>query len=202
VSCDCGRSELECVKPSRCVPLNIEPGMVIICEGGQKDFVAKLVRWATGSRLTHCFVVTGADEIVEANIPRVRRAALFPRLAELLKDDRAYYVTDYPGLTPKDRCQVVQRAHAYVGRWYDLGQAILYGLVRRFIRDGAGTLTCSRLVTAVFKEALGIELFDLSKQDPTSTKLADLAKGECTPDDLLKSKLVVRQLIPSTRIQR
>lgn len=173
-----------------------------MCEGGQHDFISKLVRWATGSRLTHCFLVTGGDELVEAYVPRVRKGSLLRKLAGFLKEDRAYYVMDYPELTQMDRCRLVQRAHAYVGRWYDLGQAVLYGLARRFRKDGAGTLTCSRLVTAVFKEALGIDLFDPSKLDPTSTKLSDLAKGECTPDDLLKSKLVVRQLIPSTRITR
>lgn len=182
--------------------MEFELGTVIVCEGGQDDFISKLVRWATGSRLTHCFVVTGADEMIEAHIPRVRKQPLLARLTELRKENRAYYLMDYPGLVDKDRDLLVQRAHAYVGRWYDMGQVLLYGIARRFRKDGAGTLTCSRLVTALFKEALGIQLFDVAKLDPSITNLSDLAKGECTPDDLLKSKLVVTGLIPSTRITR
>lgn len=202
VVCECGVSQEHCVRPSEDKELKLRLGMVIVCEGGQDDLIAKLVRWATGSRLTHCFVVTGADEMVEAHIPRVRAQPLVARLAELLKENRAYYLMDYPGLTERDRCLLTQRAHAYVGRWYDMGQVLLYGIARRFRKDGAGTLTCSRLVTALFKEALGIQLFDVAKLDPSITNLSDLAKGECTPDDLLKSKLVITGLIASTRITR
>jgi hypothetical protein len=175
--------------------------MVVVCEGGQHDFISKLVRWATGSRLTHCFIVTGDDEIIEAYIPKVRKNNLTKKLAELRSQDRAYFVLDYPGMAPIHRELLVRRATEYLGRWYDIGQAILYGFARRFRNDGSGTVTCSRLITAVFKEALGYQIFDLSRFDPSLTNLSDLAKGECTPDDLMKSKLVLQSFIPSSRIR-
>lgn len=174
----------------------------MVCEGGQHDFISKLVRWATGSRLTHCFFVTGDDEIVEAYVPRVRKNSLSKKLTELKTQDRAYFVLDYPGLAPIHREVLSRRAREYVGRWYDIGQAVFYGFARRFRKDGAGTVTCSRLITAVFKEALGFRLFDLSRFDASLTNLSDLAKGECTPDDLMKSKMVLQSFVPSSRIQR
>jgi uncharacterized protein YycO len=196
--CQCGKPYSACSWGGTNVKFQVRPGQIILTEGGRTDFVSSAIRWATGSRLTHCFIVTGRDEMVEAYVPRVRKYSLEARLRELEQENRAYYLLDLPGITLQQRCRLVERARHYVGRFYDVGQALFFGLARRFTgHDGAGTLICSRLITAVFKEALDVDLFTTAMIEPSDTRRAQLAAGECTPNDLLRSKLRVLRFIPS-----
>lgn len=178
-------------------------GQVVVTEGRATSPYSNLIAWATGSWWTHTFMVTGPDELTEARFPRVRTFKLSERIKQLHREDRAYYVLDRPGITVAERCRLVRTMRGYVGRYYDIGQVLLYAVLRRFVQDGSGTMVCSRAISAAFQDALGLQLFgDLSKVDPGSTRIEDLAKGECTPADLLKSsELSVVRFRRSTRIR-
>lgn len=200
MTCLCGGPEELCEWPGRRAFHGFYPGQIVITEGGRKDIVSRMVAWATGSWFTHCFIVTGEDEIVEAYVPRVRKRSLIERLRELKKEDRAYYVLEVPKITLSDRCQLSKMAHSYVGRFYDLGQALLFGIARKFINDGTGTVVCSRAITGIIKDALGVDIFE-GKIDPSSARAKDLMQGECTPADLLASGLQVVKFKPSSNIR-
>jgi hypothetical protein len=185
VFCLCGLPD--CKWPGRKAFGGLYTGQVVVTEGSRTDSVSKMVAWATGSWLTHCFMVTGPNELVEAYVPRVRTSSLSDRLKELIEEDRAFYVLDLPGLTLSDRCKLARTAHGYVGRMYDVGQAILSGLAKKFVDDGKATIICSKATTGIFKDALSVSLFEGSN-------------SACTPADLLKSRLTLVKFKPSSRI--
>jgi hypothetical protein len=160
-----------------------------------------MVAWATGSWWTHVVLVTGADEITEAWMPRVRTRSLIDRIAELRREDRAFVVLDLKGITHDERCRLARGARSYTGRFYDVGQAVLFGLGRRFVKDGPGTLICSRLITAAFQQFLDVPLFAPGVVGQDSRRHEDYLAGECTPADLLKSILTVVAFSPSSRIR-
>jgi hypothetical protein len=123
---------------------------------------------------------------------------LTKRLEELRREKRAYVVLDLPTLTLADRCKLALHARSYVGRFYDVGQALLYTVNRRFESDGTGTMVCSRLVTAAYYSGLGLDLFPVEKRaEAPRTRRANLAKGYATPADLLRSNLEVVRFVAS-----
>jgi hypothetical protein len=155
---------------------------------------------ATHQRASHSILVTGADSGVEAWFPRVREVPnLSDRLATFRDQKRAYALLDLPTLTVARRLQIARNGLSYVGRFYDIGQVVLFALTGRFWSDGAGTLVCSRLVTAAYFDARE-NLFDaevLGALPPDFPRCANLAQGWVTPGDLLYSRLVVREFVPS-----
>jgi hypothetical protein len=182
----------------------LKPGQVVVTEGLRTSWISRAIAWASGSWATHVFVVTGPDEAVEAVFPRVKILRLQERLDEMRKDGRAVVVMGIPEIGGVRASWAARNARSFVGRWYDIGQVFLYAILRRFVNDGAGTLMCSRLVTAAYADA-GVKLFD----EATLRKwylhrnhhVVGLRNGFATPGDLLRSRLVVEDFIPSKTIR-
>ncbi len=189
-------------------------GRVVVTEGGS-GLVSRAVRNATQSPWTHAFVITGEDELTEAWFPRVRSMPLGKRMYALAQEGRRHIALELPDLTAEDRQLVAAKARSYVGRRYDVAQVLLYYALRRFWRDGDGTLVCSRLVTASYRAALGPERGDLFPPEFLAAlppelqgRRDNLINGYATPVDLLYSCLLPveeadhspRALTPSSHI--
>jgi uncharacterized protein YycO len=179
----------------------MKQGQVVITEGNRRSLISKLIAWKTQSWWTHTLIVTGKDEAVEAVLPRVRKIKLSERLLELHEEDRAYVVLDFPTLTLQQRWRVALTTGSFVGKFYDLGQLLIYAVLGKFRNDGQGTVVCSRLVSAVYKTALGIDIWDASKTPSDFGRLDDLRDNEVTPHDLLlRTKLQIIHFKPSSLI--
>lgn len=180
-------------------------GQVVVTEGERDSCVSKAIAAFSHSWATHCFLLTGLGTAVEAKFPRVVQLDPVVRLSALRDADRAYVVLDYPGVTAPDRLRIAQRADSYVGRWYDVGQLLLFALTHRFWGDGTGTLDCARLVTGAYDEGAHIDLFPKDFLDAHKAQLGhrigNLAHGFPLPFELLTSKLEVVEFHPSSRIR-
>jgi hypothetical protein len=183
------------------VDVRLRIGQVVVQEAAH-DWVGRAIAHYTNSRVSHAFLATIPGQGVEAWFPRVRHVRTRARLAELYHDDRAYVVLDLPGITADQRRRVAAAAEAYVGRWYDVGQVLLYAATRRFWNDGTGTLVCSRVVTGAFRQA-GIDLFSPAViRSRRPARAENLRRGWATPVDLLTSRLDVVDFRPSSRVRR
>jgi hypothetical protein len=136
--------------------------------------------------------------------PMVRAFNLKDRHRELREQNRAYVVLDVPGITAQQRLRLAGAGRRFIGKWYDVGQFLLFGFTGRFWSDGQGTVICSRYITAAVKTALGVDIFtpeSLSKHYPSHySRGQDLLAGYCLPVDLLKSTLKVTEFRPSKTI--
>jgi hypothetical protein len=179
------------------MPLPTRLAQVVVTQADPTSWFSRLVSKVTGSPWTHVFVVTGENELTEAWFPRVRRFAVADRMAELEEHGRRHVVLELPDITEEERAVVAAKARRYTGRYYDVGQVLLYYLFRRFWRDGEGTLICSRLVTAAHFSGLGPDRGNLFPgevlEDITEDmrhRIDNLRNGYATPVDLLHSRLV------------
>lgn len=179
-------------------------GQVVVTEGNRDSWISKTIAWATGSWATHVFLVLDDQQAIEAKFPRVRVINTSARIAELEEQGRAYVVMEHPELKVSARWRLAEHAMGMVGRWYDLGQVLLYLVSGRFWRDGAGTLTCSRLVTAAFQN-VGVSLFPDrlldSRRAVFNGRLDNVRRGYATPVDLLLSSLVTVHFSASPEIR-
>lgn len=189
--CFCG-TEKTCTRPL------LRVGQIVLTEATGKP-ISQWISRSTDSPWTHAFLVVRPNALVEAAFPRVRSYPLCRRMAELEYGKRAYAVLDLPGITFEQRRQLVDKALSYEGRRYDVVQAFLYAVTRKFWNDGPSQLVCSRLVTAAFYSGLGINLFpeEIIQNHP---RRDNLIAGYATPDDLLHSRLDVVGFRPSTRV--
>lgn len=162
-------------------------GQIVVTEGGS-DFWGKVLRWGMQSRWTHCFIVTGIDEIVEAELSGgVRTYSLKKRREELRLENRTLVSYDVPMLNRSERIRIAAQAKSYVGRPYDIITGAFWFLFGRFYHHGKRQLMCSRLVTAAYQDAIGMKLFDRRRlRGLEETHKADLMAGYCTPDDLVR----------------
>lgn len=177
---------------------------VVVTEGKHKPW-SLAIRYCTNSPATHAFLSVGRGQAVEAWMPTIRRFSATRRMEELRDQDRAFAVLDLPHLHLNDRVKIAAKAEEFVGRPYDWGQMLLFGMTGRFWQDGAGTQVCSRLITASFKDGMGIDLFPASVLathfPPNFTRLDNLRDGAIAPVDLLKSSLEVVAFSPSSRVR-
>lgn len=162
-------------------------GDVVVTEGNPGSLFSRAVMWATGSHFSHCFLVTGEDELTEATWPRVRTYSLSQRLAELAEEGRGWVSLRLP-LT--DGAQVARIATTFVGRQYDLLQILLFAVFRGFVLDGPLRLVCSRFVTAVYMDELTRDLFPLatvvSKAGRGNRRIPQLRIGYAAPHELVR----------------
>jgi hypothetical protein len=176
-------------------------GQVIVTEGDRKSWISKGIAWKTESWWTHSLIVVDPGTAVEATFPKIRFLDLEQRLEQLRKQDRAYVVLDLP--TEYSRYAVARAACGFVGKFYDVGQILVYAATGRFIGDGVGTLVCSRLCAAAFKRGINVDIWDPSKVRDDFARKGDLAANEVTAPDLLyRSKLEIVRFQPSSRIRR
>lgn len=184
--------------------MSLRMGQVVVTEGNRQSRLSRAIAWATHSWATHAFISLGGNVGVEAVFPRVRRIDADARLAHLRSSDRSYVVLDLPAMTLSQRFQVGLTANELVGRFYDVGQMLLYGLTRRFWNDGFGTVVCSRAITASYLSGARLDLFPeevlAAKYPANSPHLDNLRAGYALPVDLLKCRLEVVEFQPSSRI--
>jgi hypothetical protein len=177
---------------------------VVVIEVNRSSWFSRQVAKHTSSSVTHTIMVTGPNRGVEAHVPRVRAFDLDERFKTWQTHDQAYAVLDIPGLGLLTRQKIAAQAESYIGRWYDVGQALLFAATGGFFKDGTGTLVCSRLITGAFWGG-NVNLFPgtlLDEQFPIGdARRGNVADGYAIPSDLLKSKLEVVQFQPSTRIR-
>ena len=177
-------------------------GQVVVTEMNRHNVLSRAIARVTRSVVTHSFMALGSTYGIEAVFPRVRVIDTAEKLAHLKANDQAYAVLDLPTSTLGQRYNAVIKALTYEGRFYDVGQLLMYGLTHKFWNDGSGTLICSRLVTASYLEGANISLFPdellASKYGETHPRLANLRAGYATPADLLLSKLEVVDFVPSS----
>lgn len=178
------------------------PGQIVITEGNRKSLPSKLVAWATGSWWTHAFVVSGVNLAVEATFPRVRQFKLSERLEQLEREDRAYVVFDMP-MASSLRWKLAGWARGFVGKWYDVGQLFYYKIRGQFVKDGIGTLVCSRVGTAIYSKA-GINLFPREHLrevlPPGFARVDNLEDGYVQPADYFYSVLNIVAAKSSSQI--
>lgn len=180
------------------------PGDIILTEGVRTSWISRTIAAVTDSWATHVhLVVDDARNAVDARFPRVRRLNALQHLKTLRAQDRAALVLRYPGnLRPEELAALTTVAEDFVGRWYDVGQVLLFLLTKRFWNDGTGTLACSRLITAAYHHA-GLQLFPpalLNRHFSAHPRRDEIARGWVTPADLLGAGLVVTEFHPSSRI--
>lgn len=179
-------------------------GQVVVTEGAPGKLVSEGIMRFTGSRASHVFVSTAKGWAVEAKFPRARRFKADDRLAQMIREDRAYAILDLPSLTIEKRIAIAATAEQQVGKWYDVGQIAAFVFTGHFYKDGPGTVVCSRLVTHVFT-ANKESLFDGEVLDhwyPVGNpRRGDVASQFATPDDLLHSRLVLQEFQPSSRVK-
>lgn len=171
----------------------MKPGSVVITEANWKSWISRGIAKATKSKWTHCFIVTGPDEAVEGTFPRAKKFKLSARLAELKAQKRDYVVFDHPDNTLQRRWRLTATARSWVGKWYDVGQILIYLFTGRFHKDGIGTVVCSRMVTGVYA-SIGVKLFDeeaLKNLPEDYLRKNNLRDQMAVPDDFFRSKLVV-----------
>lgn len=180
-------------------------GQIIVTEGERDSLISQMIAHHTGSWATHTFLVSVDGWGIEARFPFVRLMDVEARLDQLRCEDRAYVVLDIPELTEAERAGISLRAWEFLGRWYDIGQALLFILTGQFWKDGDGTLTCSRLITASYFDGASYDLFSKDildeKYPATHPRVRGLQRGYATPADLLTSRLEVVDFHPSSRIQ-
>ena len=178
---------------------------VVVTEGQRDSLISKGIARFTGSWATHVFISGWGSGGVEAWLPKVKPLDVAERLEELRSQDRAYVVLDLPSLTIKQRMAIVAKAESYIGRYYDVGQILLFALTGKFWSDGPGTLVCSRLITAAYFSGAEENLFDdltLGTKYPlTFPRIGNLRRGYAVPSDLLNSRLEVVQFVPSSHIK-
>lgn len=168
-------------------------GQVIITEGNWKSPTSRGIRWFTKSKWTHAFMVVSKSEAVEASFPRVRKFDLNERIAELEAEKRDYMILEYPGLTIQQRWRIAATSRSWVGRWYDIGQILIFVALGKFHKDGVGTVVCSRLITGAF-EVNNKPLFtetEWNNLPDDYIRKDNLKKQMAVPADLVHSKLAV-----------
>lgn len=175
-------------------------GQVIVTACNRDSVFSRAIAASSGSPVTHGWIVTGPNRAVEATFPRIRAFDIDAKLRELAKHDQAYVVLDMR-LGVKTRLDIATKAETYIGRWYDVGQILLYALTHKFWNDGSGTMVCSRLITAAYREAAGISLFTEEILDgiEEGVRKDNLRNGYATPADLLRSRLRIVAFNPSSR---
>lgn len=167
----------------------LKPGMIVVEESLNATLFGKLIRWATKSNWTHCFIVTGPDEGIEAVIPKTRTLSLSTRFHELRARGATWWVLDHPEFTDAERAGIVTAAQSYLGRRYDYLQCVLYGLFGRFIEDGERRMVCSRTCTASHLDGAQRAMFDpktlIAKGVKAGSKrFNNLLLGWATPKDI------------------
>jgi hypothetical protein len=179
-------------------------GQVVVTEGGRDSLISRGIAEFQGSWATHAFIGVGKGRAVEAHFPRVRYLNVADRVRELKAQDRAFAILDLPDLRLDRRLLTARKAEEFVGRFYDVGQVLLYALTNRFWNDGTGTLVCSRVVTGAFFGGGKENLFDgatLDRHYPVGhPRRTNLASGYATPADLLASRLQLVEFFPSSRV--
>lgn len=182
----------------------LKMGQVVIQEVDRTNWLSRTVASCTHSQVTHAWIATRRGYGVEAWFPQVRIIPVKERLAELRAKDRAFAILDLPSIGQVERAAIVDKAESYIGRWYDVGQILLFLLTGEFWDDGAGTLICSRLVTASYFSGAQENLFPdalLATEFPvTFPRLDNLRAGYVVPSDLLRSRLEVVDFRPSSHI--
>lgn len=210
----------ECGQEGCSFPRTYSVGSVVITEGDRGSIVSKLIAYFMKSWWTHSFLVIGPNKGVEADFPQVKTFLLCDRFRELHKQERSWVALERPGMTLAQKAKLVRKARSYVGRFYDVGQLLIWAanyswswlrwkIAHRgkpsgqFYRDGEGTLVCSRLVTASYWSGLGVALFPEEVLDanyaPDHPRLGNLRNGYATPPDFLRSTLVPTRHMPSER---
>lgn len=182
-----------------------QAAQVIVTEGERGSCISEAIAAFTDSWATHAFLVTLGGQAVEATFPRVAPLDYAARLQLLEAQDRAYAVLDLPNITADERRAIANKVTSYIGRWYDLGQLLLFAATGRFWGDGTGTLDCSRLITGAYAEGANVNLFSEEVLEKYKTQLGDrignLRHGFPLPAELLTSKLEVVAFHPSSRIR-
>lgn len=187
--------------------MELKPGMIVVERRRKRTRIGTLVKWATGSEWTHCWMVTvphlGIG--VEADLPRIRRMHPQQRIAQILADGGQVKVLDRPTWTAAERAAIVATCDSYVGRLYDIVQCLYYLLFGKFVNDGTRRMVCSRTMTASVMEGARQMIFDpatlVAKGVTMGSKLFnDLLLGWATPRDIaLYSNLtdVTREVLGS-----
>lgn len=183
----------------------LKAGMVVVSEGNKKKFLSRMVMWLTGSIYSHAFIMVDSRLAVEARFPgvlqfwkpAVREFYAYERLEEIEAQGRRYVVMDMPCLTEDDRENISEQARGYIGRRYDVLQALLYAVFKEFILDGPKRLECSRLITASYWEGATIPLFTPSSVPETYRRRENLFSGYATPGELVEySRLTLAAFTP------
>jgi uncharacterized protein YycO len=177
-------------------------GQVVLTEGVQGAVLSTSISYFTNSLWTHAFLVTGANEAVEAWLPRIRKVDLRERMDRLYNQGRAYAILDLPLLPRAARETIAEKANTYVGKLYDVRQTLTYALFGEFRGGSDNQLLCSRIITAAFYSC-GENLFDeatLCRKLPPAQRLPNLRQGYATPVDLLFSRLSIVRFQPSIRL--
>jgi hypothetical protein len=174
--------------------MELKPGMIVAFGVDSQSFVSRTIARVTGSPWTHAFLVISDTHAVEAYFPQGVRIVDAPtRIAEARAEGRRVQVLDVPGLTGPERDLLAQEALRFVGRRYDVLQALYYLVFRKFLDDGPLRVDCIRLITAVYDFALGVRLFtllDVARHPGSDTRAWQLLDGWATPGDLVTSSVL------------
>lgn len=173
-------------------------GQVIVTEGNPKSFISRAISYFTKSKYTHAFIVTGNNEAVEATFPRVRKFTLNDRMAELAMQNRGYAVFDWPDIQLADRWKLAKEARSWIGKFYDIGQILIYLFTGRFFKDGIGTVVCSRLITGLGQKVLNFDCFTeetIAHLPEDYHRKNNLREQMAAPCDFFVSRLVLLEVV-------
>lgn len=168
--------------------MRLQPGMVIITQGNPRSLISNLIKRATGSWWTHCFIIVSETESIEAWFPRTRRFNTQERLDLLKREKRDHVVMDLPGITDEDRVKVVEKAETYIGTLYNVWNALFFLIFKTWVEKGRRVF-CSQLIATSYLKALRRNLFsNIEENIPESLKdrVSNLHDGYCTPVELYR----------------
>lgn len=176
-------------------------GQIIVTEGGT-DLQGSVLRRAQKSPWTHVFLVTGQDELVEADVfVGVRTYSMIARMRELAEGERSYVILE-PALDIPSRLRIATNAKDFVGRGYNYLSALQWTLTGSLYSPIGTRLTCGELIA---RSCLGYgkPLFTMASVSglPEKQQLKLLTNWATPTDILLYSTLPIHSthLIPGRK---
>lgn len=167
----------------------VQPGDIVVTAVYPKSWMSRAVAWFSGSKWTHLFIVKDQETLLESGFPSGAKGDSLPlRFASLEENGQAYVVLRVVGLTAEQLARTIEIADSWLGRKYDILQAILFGLFRIFIDDGPKRIICSRYVAGAFADG-GRNLFPLDvllkRAGAQHPRFYQIAKGWTIPKDFI-----------------
>src|SRR4051812_23874359 len=129
----------------------LKPGDIVVTSFDPTSWTSKVVAWFGGSRWTHIFIVKDQTTLLESGFPKgAKNDSLPDRFISLDSKGQEFKVLRVYQLTEEELQKTIETADSWLGRKYDVLQAIIFGLFHFFINDGPKRVICSRYVSGAF----------------------------------------------------
>lgn len=168
----------------------LRAGDIVVTSCDPSSWESRAVAWFGGSKWTHIFIIKDANTLLESAFPQGAKGESVPeRFVSLAKNRQDFVVLRVVGLTPEELAKTIETADSWLGRKYDVLQAIIFGLFHFFIDDGPKRAICSRYVAGAFTTG-GHNLFSkavlLARAGANHPRFHQMEKGWTIPNDFIE----------------